>query len=309
VSRPRCWIIRQEHGFQVFGDAVKRSVTFHCDDGICDDEMRAHRCANVENAFVDSGPVEDILGPAVTASRNDSEHVFHAQRSSGPVMRLHLWHGYDEIGRENSSGQPEMAQAGIVGLKLGFDEGVAIQIDEMDLAMQCCIVLARPISASGLRDQTLSADPLDLVDTESLMRPHRWDVHVIRNFMLVIGPVSSVFDFLTFYIMLRVFNAGSALFQTGWFVESMATQVLVIFVIRTAKSPLRSRPHRWLTITSVGVVLIASIIPYTRVGNYFGFTPLPLVFFLILALMVGTYLIFVEVVKRVFQRRIVGGLF
>ena len=85
---------------------------------------------------MDAGPVKDILGPAVTASRNDSEHVFHAQRNPGPVMRLHLWHGYDEIGRKNSSGQPEVAQAGIVGLKLGFDEVVAIQIDELDLAMQ-----------------------------------------------------------------------------------------------------------------------------------------------------------------------------
>jgi Mg2+-importing ATPase len=160
-----------------------------------------------------------------------------------------------------------------------------------------------------LYDVSEIAIPLDSVDADSLMRPHHWDVHVIRNVMLILGPVSSVFDFLTFYIMLRVFNAGSALFQTGWFVESMATQVLVIFVIRTAGSPLRSRPNPWLTITSIGVVLIASIIPYTQVGNYFGFTPLPLIFFLILALMVGTYLIFVEVVKRTFQRRTVGGLF
>ncbi len=73
------------------------------------------------------------------------------------------------------------------------------------------------------------------------MPPH-WDIRFIRNFMLVLGPVSSLFDFLTFGLLLLVFGAGQALFQTGWFIESLATQVLVIFVIRTRRNPLRSRP-------------------------------------------------------------------
>ena len=84
--------------------------------------------------------------------------------------------------------------------------------------------------------------PLDRVDDDYLSRPRHWDMNFIRNFMLIIGPVSSVFDFLTFYIMLAVFHAGEALFHTGWFIESMATQVLVIFIIRTRKNPLKAVP-------------------------------------------------------------------
>jgi P-type Mg2+ transporter len=88
--------------------------------------------------------------------------------------------------------------------------------------------------------------PLDKVDEEYLVSPRHWDMKLIRNFMLIVGPVSSVFDFLTFYIMLKIFHAGATLFHTGWFIESMATQVLVIFVIRTRGNPFRSHPNPWL---------------------------------------------------------------
>ena len=83
-------------------------------------------------------------------------------------------------------------------------------------------------------------------------------MNFIRNFMLVIGPVSSVFDFLTFYVMLAVFHAGEALFHTGWFIESMATQVLVIFIIRTRRNPFKSRPNPWLIACSLTVVAVAA---------------------------------------------------
>ena len=83
------------------------------------------------------------------------------------------------------------------------------------------------------------------------MPPH-WDIRFIRNFMLVLGPVSSLFDFLTFGLLLLVFGAGQALFQTGWFIESLATQVLVIFVIRTRRNPLRSRPSPYLVMAALG---------------------------------------------------------
>ena len=95
--------------------------------------------------------------------------------------------------------------------------------------------------------------PLDEVDDETTARPEHWDMQFIRNFMLVLGPVSSVFDFLTFGLLLLVFHANQALFQTGWFIESLATQVLVIFVLRTRRNPFRSRPYPLLAITSVGV--------------------------------------------------------
>ena len=92
--------------------------------------------------------------------------------------------------------------------------------------------------------------PTDDVDPESMVQPRHWDIRFIRNFMLVLGPVSSLFDFLTFGLLLFVFGAGQALFQTGWFIESLATQVLVIFVIRTRRSPLQSRPSPYLAATA-----------------------------------------------------------
>ncbi len=146
--------------------------------------------------------------------------------------------------------------------------------------------------------------PMDSVDDEYIQRPHRWDMTFIRNFMLVIGLVSSLFDFVTFFVMARVFRAGDALFHTGWFIESLATQVLVIFVIRTRGRPLRSRPSRLLTTTSLAVVATAVLLPFTRLGSDLGFVAPPPGFFLILAIMVAVYLAGVDVVKRAFYRRL-----
>jgi Mg2+-importing ATPase len=120
--------------------------------------------------------------------------------------------------------------------------------------------------------------------------------------MLVIGPVSSAFDFLTFYIMLNVLKANETLFQTGWFVESLATQVLVIFIIRTRGNPFKSRAHPVLMATSLAVVVIGAVLPFTSLGMNFGFVPPPARFYAILAAMVVTYLAMVEVTKRVFYR-------
>jgi Mg2+-importing ATPase len=145
--------------------------------------------------------------------------------------------------------------------------------------------------------------PLDSVDRDALARPRHWDMASIRNFMLVVGPVSSIFDFLTFYVMRHVFHAGERLFHTGWFVESLATQVLVIFVIRTRGNPLRSRPSSILTVTSLAVVAAATALPYTPLGARLGFMPVPGLFFLILAGMVVAYLAMVQAVKTWFYRR------
>ncbi|MHB9101186.1 MAG: magnesium-translocating P-type ATPase [Sulfuricella sp.] len=154
-----------------------------------------------------------------------------------------------------------------------------------------------------LYDVSEIAIPLDNVDEEYLSRPREWDMTFIRNFMLAVGPVSSLFDFLTFYVMLEVFHAGEELFHTGWFVESMATQVLVIFVIRTHLNPLSSRPHPWLMATSLGVVATAVALPFTPAGAALGLVPLPAGFFGVLASLVAVYLLAVEGVKRVFYRR------
>ena len=145
--------------------------------------------------------------------------------------------------------------------------------------------------------------PMDDVDDELLAQPRHWDIKFIRNFMLVLGSVSSIFDFLTFGLLLWVFNATETLFQTGWFVESLATQVLVIFVIRTRGSPLRSRPNPLLAGTSLAVAAVGILLPYTAIGRWFGFVPLPLTFLAALGAMVVCYLVLAEGVKRWFYRR------
>jgi len=155
-----------------------------------------------------------------------------------------------------------------------------------------------------LYDLSEVAIPLDHVDADEIRGPQKWDMSFIRNFMWIIGPVSSLFDFLTFYVLLAVLNANEALFQTGWFVESLATQVLVIFVIRTRHNPLLSRPHAVLAATSLAVVLAALILPFTRLGHYFGFQPPPTEFLVILAALVVAYLCIVEAAKRMFYRHL-----
>ncbi len=146
--------------------------------------------------------------------------------------------------------------------------------------------------------------PTDHVDESYIIKPRRWDIKLIRDFMLFIGPVSSIFDFLTFFIMLQVFHAPAALFHTGWFVESLATQTLVLFIIRTAGNPLRSRPSLPLTVTVLLVVASGMLLPFTPLAAPLGFTPLPALYFLFLAGMIVTYLLLVEVVKRWLMRRL-----
>jgi Mg2+-importing ATPase len=145
--------------------------------------------------------------------------------------------------------------------------------------------------------------PTDNVDEERLVRPAHWNVGFIRRFMIVFGPISSIFDFLTFGVMLRVFHASDGLFQSGWFVESLATQTLVIFVIRTRRVPFfRSRPSRPLLLATLACVGFGAIAPFTPIAALFGMRPLPLPFFGILAAMVAIYLGLVEGAKFLFFR-------
>jgi P-type Mg2+ transporter len=140
--------------------------------------------------------------------------------------------------------------------------------------------------------------PTDNVDDTYLQKPQRWDISLIRNFMVFIGPISSIFDFLTFYVLLHFFRASEALFHTGWFVESLATQTLVLFVIRTSKNPLRSRPSGPLIATCLAVVAIGIYLPFSPLARVLGFTPLPPRYFAFLAIATGAYLLLVEVAKR-----------
>ncbi len=146
--------------------------------------------------------------------------------------------------------------------------------------------------------------PLDRVDNDYLSHPRHWDMNFIRNFMVTVGPISSIFDFLTFYIMLAVFHADQVLFHTGWFIESMATQVLVIFVIRTRSNPFKSRPNPWLIVFAFTVVATVVILPFTPAAPYLGFVVPPAFFYLILAGMVLVYLLMVEGIKQWFFRHL-----
>ncbi|MBE3559317.1 MAG: magnesium-translocating P-type ATPase [Ktedonobacteraceae bacterium] len=145
--------------------------------------------------------------------------------------------------------------------------------------------------------------PTDNVDPSFVRKPQRWNIRLIRDFMLFIGPISSIYDFLTFFVMLAVFHASEPLFHTGWFVESLATQTLVLFIIRTAGNPLRSRPSRPLAITISLIVCIGVALPFTPLAGLLGFVPLPPLYFLFLVGVVVTYLGLVEVGKRLLMRR------
>jgi Mg2+-importing ATPase len=145
--------------------------------------------------------------------------------------------------------------------------------------------------------------PSDRVDGTYMRKPKRWNIGFIRRYMLLTGPLSSVFDFATFAVMLWVFEAGPALFRTGWFVESLATQTLVIFVIRTAGPPWRSRPSRGLAWGVSTCAAAGALLPFTPLAPWLAFTPLPPLFFGFLLVMVTAYLGLMEVVKRWFYRR------
>jgi P-type Mg2+ transporter len=145
--------------------------------------------------------------------------------------------------------------------------------------------------------------PSDNVDQSYIQKPRRIQTSFIRNFMLVFGPVSSIFDFLTFGVMIWGFHASQSLFQTAWFVESLFTQTLVIFVIRTEMVPFwRSKPNLLLVLNIFIILAISLVLPYTVIGDFFSFVPLPVTFLLVLVAFIVVYLFLVELMKRWFYR-------
>ncbi len=143
----------------------------------------------------------------------------------------------------------------------------------------------------------------DNVDEETLKKPKKLNIKYVQRFMFILGPISSLYDFLTYFVMLVILHSSQALFRTGWFIESMLTQILVIFIIRTNRSPFyKSRPSKWV-ISSVLIVLIATlIIPFSPLASLLGFERPPAFFFIVLIGMVITYLVLVEFVKSWFVK-------
>jgi len=157
-----------------------------------------------------------------------------------------------------------------------------------------------------LYDLSQVSIPTDEVDKEYILKARPWNVGYIKKFMVIIGPISSIYDFLTYGIMLFIFHAANnpELFHTGWFIESLCTQTLVIYIIRTGKIPfIESRPSKFLALTSILIVATGIFIPFSPLGKLFGFVAMPKLYFLILFFMVVTYLIFVQLVKKIFIKK------
>jgi len=161
---------------------------------------------------------------------------------------------------------------------------------------------------NGLYDLSQTGIPADNVDPEALIRPKHWNIGFIKRYMLFFGPISSLFDFATFAILYFMFHARGSLFQTGWFIESMATQILVVFVIRTFRTPfILSKPSPQLFFTCIALVAVAIGIPFTALGTSLGFVRPPMMYFVALAVLVFSYLILVEAVKRIFLKKMGEG--
>ncbi len=157
-----------------------------------------------------------------------------------------------------------------------------------------------------LYDTSQTVMTTDNVDPEQIEKPKKLDISFIRRFMITLGPVSSLFDFATFFTMLFVFNAwtNEPLFQTAWFIESLCSQTLVVLIIRTRRVPFyKSRPSKYLTIMLLSVISFAIIVPFTPAGSFFGFVPPPPAFFLALVGILGAYALLAEGIKRWFYKR------
>jgi P-type Mg2+ transporter len=155
-----------------------------------------------------------------------------------------------------------------------------------------------------LYDASQIAIPSDDVDEDYLLKSRSWNIDYIKKFMIIFGPLSSIFDYLTFGVLLFIFHANKELFATSWFLESLCTQTLVIHIIRTGKIPfIESWPSPFLIFTSIYIVSIALVLPYTPLGAYFKFVMPPGAFFLFLILIVGLYLWSVQAAKQWFIKK------
>jgi Mg2+-importing ATPase len=145
--------------------------------------------------------------------------------------------------------------------------------------------------------------PFDRVEESETAKPCVWDIDGIRRFMLAFGPLSSVFDFLTFGALLFLLHAGTDQFRTGWFVESVLSASLIVLVVRSRRPCLRSRPGTRLLWATLAVAAVTVMIPYLPIAPALGLTPLPLSFLAVLTAIVVLYIVSAELAKHLFYRR------
>ena len=143
----------------------------------------------------------------------------------------------------------------------------------------------------------------DRVDRELVERPRRWNIRFIKNFMITFGLISSIFDYLTFGILLFLLKASPAQFRTGWFIESVISAALIVLVIRTRQPFFKSKPGKALTLATLLVTIATLLIPYTPLGELFGFEVLPFYFIPLMAVIVGIYIFTAEGAKKIFYRK------
>jgi Mg2+-importing ATPase len=145
----------------------------------------------------------------------------------------------------------------------------------------------------------------DEVDPEWIETPHRWDVKVIRNFMVLFGLVSSVFDYLTFAVLLWIVNATPEQFRTGWFIESLMSELVIALVVRTRRPFYQSKPGRGLRVSTLAVAVLTLLLPYlSPINTLFEFVPLSLSTMLLLMLITALYVVAAEVAKKIFYSRV-----
>jgi len=144
----------------------------------------------------------------------------------------------------------------------------------------------------------------DNVDDEMVNYPRRWDIKAIRKFMITFGIVSSVFDYLTFGLLLLILHASQVQFRTGWFLESVISASLIVLVIRTRKPFFRSQPGKYLLVATLSIFAVTLILPFTPLADIFGFSPLPIHFILLIGLIILLYIFTAEAVKKFFYKRV-----
>ncbi len=152
---------------------------------------------------------------------------------------------------------------------------------------------------TDLPEMTIAADS---VDPEMVQKPRRWDVNFIRNFMLVFGPISSIFDFATFGVLLLLLHTNMAQFRSGWFIESVVSAATIVLVIRTRRPFWKSKPGKYLFFTTIMVVLTAVFFPLLHLNRLFGFSKIPLLFVFALAVIIVLYIILAEAAKHLFYK-------
>src|SRR5438309_7723081 len=168
----------------------------------------------------------------------------------------------------------------------------------VSLSLLCRPLLPKQIFLTNLMtdcpEMTIATDR---VDVEMVDHPRRWDIKAIRKFMITFGLMSSVFDYLTFRLLLLVFHATQDQFRTGWFLESVCSASLIVLVIRSRKPFFRSKPSKYLFVATLSTVVLTLILPFTPLGMIFGFSPLPISFLLLVVIIVMGYIISAEMAK------------